>query len=254
MSANRTTRLLQLRSGWRRVAKYLWFRKGDFPTAEAPRRRKNVSPPRPSLVARAQGMAERLVRRRTAKARFHGFDERVASMPPEFSVSATPRIADMAELVSQRREPARRQHLRDETYYRWRYSNPMSSYRFVSYGGSGNGSEGFFVLQQQKPMGPVTIVDWETSSPALWMELLRAIVDATPDPLQIGSTTFSDEQLDSLDRPAFAPDPTIDTRTHPAPGIFIRSLSACDEDESSGSYPQLDSDHWDIRLICSDAY
>jgi GNAT superfamily N-acetyltransferase len=253
-SANLTSRLLRIRSGWRQAAAYQTFRRGDFPQSITPRRQGTRR--RPILLTR-------VVRRVRNKLRnwnthvpvpFERFDEWAAHVDCPFVATAIPRLSQMCELVSRCSDPSRIRHVRDERFYEWRLRDPRCHYRFIFYEQIA-GPGGFFILQQYARGPVVTIVDWATSTPEVWTKLLHAAVGSNIERLQIASTTFSQAQEQSLLLSGFELLVELDTRTHPAPGILIDALSNPDKKNwTLGGQRLLDPDRWDMRMIYSDQF
>jgi hypothetical protein len=252
MSANLISRLLRIRSGWRRAADYMTFRRGNFPKSMSPRRQ--APRHRPSLLKRVVRRARRKLLGLNALVPFQRFDESVVHANSPFIITAAPRISQMSEIVSRYCEPSRFQHVRDDRYYEWRFRDPRCHYRFIFYEQNADPA-GFFVLQQSASGGAVTIVDWATSTIDVWAKLLSAVVASNIDQLQIASTAFSAAQEQSLRQSGFELVIELDTRKHPAPGILIDALSKPDTDDwILGGERLLDPDRWDMRMIYSDTY
>ena len=83
-------------------------------------------------------------------------------------VSKKPMPKQMAELVSRKDYDGRIRHVRDENFYRWRFQNPRSDYRFLYW--EDDRLEGYITLR--KSISPqdrgVMLVDWEVSKLELW--------------------------------------------------------------------------------------
>jgi hypothetical protein len=251
-SPNLTTRLLRIRSGWKRGATYQTFRRGDFPEFVTPMRR--ATRRHPNLLLRALRRGRRILRNSKSFIPFERFDRWAARGDNHVVASATPRISQMSELVSRYSDQSRIQHVRDERFYEWRLNDPRSNYRFV-FCEQSEDQEGFFILQQFASGGAITIVDWAVSTMDVWTKLLRTVVDCKIDQLQITSTSFPDAQLHSLQQFRFDRVGEPDTRARPAPGIFLCNLSNADSDEwTLGRLRLLDPDRWDMRMIYSDAF
>lgn len=251
-SANLTSRLLRLRTGSKRAATYHTFRRGYFPDPSASR--KPAAHHRPGLVSRARRRLERTLRSWRPFVPFRRFDDWAARVNSPISAMATPRLANLSELVSRYSDPNAIQHTRDEKYYAWRLRDPRSRYRYVFYE-RGDVLEGFLILQQAATGGAVTVVDWTASTTSVWMELLHAVVESGIRRLQIASTKFSEQQTQALNQLGFDLVVEPDTRTHPAPGILLNALSSPDADRwTLADQYLLDQEKWDMRMIYSDAF
>lgn len=89
------------------------------------------------------------------------------------SIEKHPRLQAMAELAGKSGGDHIR-HVRDISFFSWRFDNPFSNYRFLYYG-EGN-PLGFLVLRsaQQKGKSRVHIVDWAAEDAHVLSELLAA--------------------------------------------------------------------------------
>ena len=160
----------------------------------------------------------------------------------------------MGELVFRCGEKSRICHVRDETFYRWRFKNPACDYRFIFREGSGS-LEGFLVLQSPIGGGWTTIIDWETSTPAIWTELVVAAIKSSAKRLRITSTALTNGQMQSLQSLGFEPLVEPDGTDNPAPGMLLHISSDHNADDSDvGGLRVLDANSWDIRMIASDAF
>ena len=256
LAAGRTTRLLQLRAGWKRVATYETYRRGKFPKLPVTVGRQLLRIARISKRARksARAWTRRLLNLSLQQKPFQRLDawSRVAQFP--ICVTSAPRIEAMCQLVASQNAPSTICHARDATFYDWKFNDPRSAYRFA-YFEQANMLEGFMVLQQRMAGGPITVVDWETSSHHVWEALIRALVSSGIKALQITSSTFSEEQAQTLRDLDFERVSYTNTRTHPAPGIFITALTETgDSTWSLNGLSLLDAAYWDIRVIASDAF
>jgi len=89
----------------------------------------------------------------------------------------TPLTREMSQLVARLPRDGRIRHVRDEPFIAWRYSNPLSNYRFL-YAGRER-LRGYIVLQQRPGVNGdrANIVDWEAESDLIRAELLSAAIE-----------------------------------------------------------------------------
>ena len=106
-----------------------------------------------------------------------------------------------------------------------------------------------------KSGGVVTVVDWATSTPAIWSDLVETAVDIGLGPLEIASTKFDDAQIDSLRRFGFEPLVESNGKTQRPVGILIQPLTEADDAKLTiGGRSIFGEDNWDVRMIYSDRY
>ncbi|MEJ2171546.1 MAG: GNAT family N-acetyltransferase [Woeseiaceae bacterium] len=238
LSANESSRGINRILASRRLATYRIFRQ--------------ISPARPwsrsyRKIRRVFGVNRHRVPHRT-------FDQWAARISGPVSGSPEPRIAAMSQLVAQNAANSLAHHVRDATFYRWRLSNPMSSYRFI-YSDGRELLDGFFVLQHNNGSGMTSIIDWETSTPGRWVELLNAAISSRCFPLQIASPVFTDWQLREMQRLGFAEVISMNASRDQRAGMFITATSAkYSEQFDSDIGESLKPGGFEFRMICSDAF
>lgn len=94
-------------------------------------------------------------------------------------VEAVASAQDMAQLAARLRRTGRFHHVRDESYFAWRFQNPFCQYRFLYW--QDGGLQGYLVLQQwiKRHRTLVNIVDWEFADADVLEKLLQAAVHLT---------------------------------------------------------------------------
>ena len=159
---------------------------------------------------------------------------------------ATPLPGEMESLVNRLPRDGRLRHVRDRTYFEWRFRNPMRRYRFLYAGG--DRLEGYLVLQ--RPLDGddrVSIVDWEAASDSVTEELLTAAIDDG------GFSVLSAWRLGAspvvgrlLDRQGFSP-------AARSKSVLVRSVRSADLEDcwTLGGRPLDDANQWDLRMIYS---
>ena len=168
-------------------------------------------------------------------------------------VEAAPRADAMAELVAQLGHDGRLRHIRDETYLRWRYRDPLHEYRVLVQGA--DRLEGYLVLQAHRtePERGIRIVDWEATTPEIRMGLLHAALEwgRFPD-LIVWAATLPPEMVGPLAALGFVPT-SPGSRLRGVATTMIRPLGRA----PAGTDPVLegrrllDLASWDMRMIYS---
>jgi GNAT superfamily N-acetyltransferase len=239
LSANPSSRRLQIRSGYPRVAPFRTFQLGN---------------PRTTLYSSGYQRAKRILFGDRSTATFRRFDRWTAKTKGSIIGASEPRIYEMGELGLRCGDKSRIHLIRDATFYRWRFMNPASDYRFIFYEGS-RSLEGFLVLQSAKVGGWTTIIDWETSTPAMWTKLINAAVKSNPKCLRITSTMFTEGQVQPLQNLGFEPLVEPGNTDIPDPGMLLHLSSGNDVDGPRfDGLRVLDANSWDIRIIASDRF
>jgi len=155
----------------------------------------------------------------------------------------------MEQLVARLPRSGRIRHVRDQTYFDWRFRNPLRSYRYLYAGG--DRIEGYLVLQRPLTgnVDQVSIVDWEAESePALEALLAAAIEHGRFPALRAWRLGASPAVRRILDRHGLIP-----VRSRYESGILVRSVRNAELDEPwmLGGRCLDDASQWDMRMIYS---
>lgn len=182
---------------------------------------------------------------------FDRFDSRSARRtrrrePGSIFVQSTPLADEMESLVNRLPRDGRFRHVRDRTYFTWRFKNPMRSYRFLFAGG--DRLEGYLVLQRGLDReNRVSIVDWEGANDSVLEALLNAAVHdgrfSILSAWRLGATPGAERVLD---RHGFRP-------TERSKSILVRSVRHAELEEPWTLAGQAldDARHWDVRMLYS---
>lgn len=149
------------------------------------------------------------------------------------------------------------QHVRDSTYYRWRFRNPRSDYRFVYWRESR--LEGFLVLQASLGVqaADLRIVDWESSRPEILEAMVSRLVRGGGyDRLSIWTATLPDAFLDVLRRGGFVPRDETRGDLDYRPGLMAIGPGGSDlhSTAAADAPPLRDPARWGLRMAFSDAF
>lgn len=240
LSANQYSRKLYFKSGYDNIAEYVGFRFGAAST--------------PSLLARSLNRLRRKLSSPQPKIAFSEFDAWAKGLRGDLHVTDKPRCSEMSALVLHNYTGSTLRSVRDRDYYRWRFDNPLSEYRFVFHEDAGK-LDGFLVLQQSIFGGLTTIIDWETVSGEVWSKLIDTLVAGNSEPINIASTNFTRDQAEQLLRAGFEPTDDPGAHDQPGPGVFLKILAdGPDTAESREFHESLTSRKLKMRMICSDAF
>jgi hypothetical protein len=164
-------------------------------------------------------------------------------------VQKTPLTREMAQFVARLPRDGRIRHVRDETFFAWRFSNPLHNYRFL-YAGREQ-LRGYIVLQQSPSVSGdrACIVDWEAESDMIRAELLSAVIEYGQFPeLCIWQLGASAAAAQLVDRHRFKP-----LRANHEKSILVRSV--CEDGLNApwilGGRHLDDANQWDLRMIYS---
>jgi GNAT superfamily N-acetyltransferase len=180
---------------------------------------------------------------------FNRFDSRSARRTRQSGAifaQATPLPEEMESLVNRLPSDGRFRHVRDRTYFAWRFRNPMRNYRFLFAGG--DRLDGYLVLQRALGRGDrVSIVDWEAVSESVLEELFTAAIgDGRFSVLSAWRLGASPAVERLLDRHGFIP-------AARSKSVLVRSVRSADLEErwTLAGRPLDDASQWDLRMIYS---
>jgi hypothetical protein len=167
-----------------------------------------------------------------------------------------PPLDAMSELVERIGTDGRIRHVRNRTYFEWRFQNPRSRYGFLIYG---SGSlEGYLVLQESasgySDPTRLNVVDWEATSTLALDRLLEAAcrIAGHGKELFVWSATLSREKLDRLAKGRFRLQEEERLGGH-TNSILVRSLVTGRPvaDWLLAGKSLADLADWDVRMLYS---
>jgi GNAT superfamily N-acetyltransferase len=161
--------------------------------------------------------------------------------------SETAPLADeMASLVNRLPTDGRFRHVRDRTYFEWRFRNPLRSYRFLYAGG--DRLAGYLVLQRALDRNDrACIVDWEAEHVSVLDGLLTAAIEEGRFPVlsawRLGASPAAGQLLD---RRGFKP--AVRSKC-----VLVRAVRSTDLDDRwmLAGRPLDDASQWDLRMAYS---
>lgn len=258
LSAARVTYYSFLMMGWRSVGEIMDHRyqavdHRKVSIVSVLKRSKALS----KLYRGVRGILPRQTKRSPSRKDVFSELDRMSTIPGDdriehVSVSRVPKPAEMTGLVKQIGYDGRIRHLRDQNYFAWRYSNPLSEYRFLFW--EKDGFDGYLVLQTKVTPGysGVTIVDWEFANPQVQEDLLRAAVTRGKfDSISIWTISLNAPGRELLTSYGFV----LEEKDY-APGLLVKKLTGVVAEDlwSLGDQELTDILKWDLRAIYSDGY
>ncbi|MGZ8756231.1 MAG: GNAT family N-acetyltransferase [Acidimicrobiia bacterium] len=254
--ANYVTSIVTM--GWKKVASYDPLIRSTTPMSQTPAPALPSGTDRPLLPLRNSERMKAIVRRMRsirkmafAKDPFATSDKnrRHVDHDSPIEITAVPRPRGMARLAREHCSDTSIRHVRDETYFGWRYRNPFAFYRFLFL----KGDLGYLVLQGTSGSRRIQLVDWASDDSAFG-ELLRAGLEYGRTP-QMGTwgTSLPPAVRQHLDQAGFAPDGSSAMARRG--GLIVRALDPTNGDDSMmGICRLLDAANWDLRMVYSDRF
>lgn len=213
LSGSPPTSLRSMRLGWKRVASYEMVRRGGW--------------------ARLAGLAAGVL---------PASGVRVAMEPdPE----------GMSRLVESRGPTGRIRHVTTPEYLRWRFRNPLSTYRFLFVGD--DPLRGYLVLQSRKGGSRSAIIDWEAEDEAVAERLLRgAIRTVGTDSLGSWAGPLTSGWPALLRHGGFRLEDQSGGSKRFEPGLLVARVG--EGDWTLGGIPVRNAANWDVRMVASDEF
>jgi GNAT superfamily N-acetyltransferase len=265
-SAGATTRLASLAAGWGTTAPIERMRRSNPGSLHG----SSMFMPRAGTIAakvrsqaidaghrieRGENAIGSAMRRVTRWDPFATADRSHGGRNSGVEMTSVPRPMAMADLAARCRVSGRISHVRDETYFEWRFQSPLSSYRFFFLGRST--LEAYAVLQaRQFPMNgrTVRLAELVGVSAAARKQVLAAAIEACPR-VSIDVWTSS---LDEDDRAALAAhgfrDQTAKSAAEYTPAVLVRSVATRIPPRPwmFDGQDVLDRGNWNLSLLDSD--
>ena len=127
---------------------------------------------------------------------FESLDFNAATTPPgtgpPITLEAHPRPEAMSRLVERTESDPRLQHVRNREFFAWRFSNPLSRYRFLTWG---DGElDGYLTLQSSVNHSKqwLSLIDWAATRPQVFTGLLRRLLEwCRPAEVRVWSETLN---------------------------------------------------------------
>ena len=162
-----------------------------------------------------------------------------------------PRPDAMARLIQRIGHDGRLRHVRDRSYFDWRFLNPFREYRFL-YAGDGE-LDGYLVLKREKRAQDVSIVDLEAINGHVRARLLKAAVTAGAfRDLAIWTSTADPQFVEQLEALKFErPDSVRAALGQPFLIRMIDPNPPGAEWRLEDGRQLLEPGNWDIRMLYS---
>ena len=163
-----------------------------------------------------------------------------------------PRTEEMARLAARHDDDGRIRHVRDARYFAWRFRDAAFEFCFAYWEDAE--VDGFLVLRSGGAMAStVSIVDWETTRPEAWRELVDVVLARGRfRTVELWAACLSNEQRTELRRMGFEDAWTPESIRSDGPALLLRSVDgeAPEEWELGGVSPR-GIGRWDVRMTCS---
>ena len=193
---------------------------------------------------------------------FHSLDRNnskdLSEVSQNVSIDCSPKPEEMAELLDRINNNDRIKHVRDQQYFKWRFQNPLSQYRFLYW--NDTRLEGYIVLQTSVYTDNIcwiSIVDIEASSEIVLRDLLNSAINFGKFGfITIWTSTLKEDINSLLIKTGFKILKKKIGVADARPTVLVGSTNSeiLNEDWVLFNLRLLDLKNWDIRMIFSDTY
>jgi len=252
MEARPATLLSQITTGWRQVGSLEPMERSVAPSRSFPGVRALLKKS-PFVVRAYRSVRPRQIQKANRDAAGLFGSPKDQTLTRHVVMETLPRPEEMAELGDRLGPDARIRHVRDATYYAWRFQNPRSRYRFLFW--RQRRMEGYLVLQAESSEAweSVRVIDWQASSDRVLAELFDSTVKMVRGrTLCIWSATMKENERRILEAAGFQ---RLNQATNPK-AVTVRPVSdeVLSQEWVLGSQRLLTMANWDFRMIHSRAY
>lgn len=174
-------------------------------------------------------------------------------------VEREPRPAAMAALAATGL-PGAIQERRDETYFRWRFANPLCRYRFLYHleGRWWPRVTGYLVVQEHGPEHDTSLnlVDWAAKRPRILSDLLSTLDSARADAdrVHLWISPARPEEVETLSAAGFQAEPPLEP-PYASPALLVLALPPHASGPDASTLREVSRpDAWDLRMTASDFY
>ncbi|MEP7305981.1 MAG: hypothetical protein ABJA98_10735 [Acidobacteriota bacterium] len=178
---------------------------------------------------------------------------RASSAAGGVRLAREPNVDAMADLVEALGTDGRIRHVRNATYFAWRFRNPMHEYRFL-YAGESR-LTGYLVLRRavsdRFDQTSAYISDWEAGDPGVMEELLRTAIRWGGFSHMIAwAATLPDDARAILERAGFV---NTGASARGMPCVLVRPVRGGrpEGEWTIAGRPLLDLASWELRMLYS---
>jgi hypothetical protein len=174
---------------------------------------------------------------------------------PGIVLSAEPRPREMAQVVRRSGYDGRLRHVRDETFFTWRYRQPTARFRFLYLSREGEEIGGYLVLRAKMPgtPGPILIIDCESDEAGAAALLSAALRRCRLSQVVAWRSSIAAVRSDALARLGMT---TIEVRSvadsYAAVLVLPNAAPLVPKPWMAGNRDILDPLSWDLRQAYSD--
>jgi len=168
------------------------------------------------------------------------------------SVENKPRPLEMSRLVADTLPIDKITLVRDESFFHWRYNNPLSKYRFFYW--CDHEMKGYLVLQNHiygvESIGSYNLFELEATTPQIKIELLKAMISIMKDgAISVWKNMLDQDSYEYLVSKGFREESIRESINTPARHMLIRPIGKHNDKIEFQGLNLLDENNWDFKMI-----
>ena len=247
--------IISLSIGWKAIGKINIMKK-QFQTnrSKAISLAKNIAGPRSIKLLKKAGLNLILKRRRKENSQRNDaiYHRARTQFPSHISLENKPRPLEMSRLVDSALPKDKITLVRDESFFHWRYNNPLSKYRFLYW--CDHGLKGYLVLQSHlysiESLGTYNIFELEATNSSIKIELLDAMISIMNDgSISVWTNMLDQDSYEFLVSKGFKEENSTKSVNEHTRIMLIRPIGKHDEKIEFQGLNLLDADNWDFKMI-----
>ncbi|MEW6144884.1 MAG: hypothetical protein AB1598_07700 [Thermodesulfobacteriota bacterium] len=247
--------IISLSIGWKAIGKINVMEK-QFQTnrSKAISLAKNLAGPRAIQLLKKARLNLILKRRRKDDPQKNDvIDNRARTqLPSSITLENRPRPLEMARLVDSTRPKDKITLVRDESFFDWRYNNPLSKYRFLYW--YDDGLKGYLVLQSHlyslESLGTYNIFELEAINSSVKIDLLNAVISIINEgSITVWTNMLDQDSYEFLVSNGFKEKNSAKIINETTRTMLIRPIGKHDDKIEFQGLNLLDADNWDFKMI-----
>lgn len=247
--------MISLSTGWKSIGKIKTMKKQFLSNrSRAISAAKHLAGPRAIKFLKKAGLNLILKRRRKDGPQRNDliYHRARTQLSSRIRLENSPRPLEMARLVESTLPKDKITLVRDESFFAWRYNNPLSKYRFLYW--YDDGLKGYLVLQSHlysiESIGTYNILELEASNPSIKIELLNSAISIINEgSISVWTNMLDQDSYDFLTSKGFTEGNAEKSVNNPPRIMLIRPIGKHDDKFEFQGLNLLDSDNWDFKMI-----
>ncbi len=245
--------MISLSMGWKSMGDFKIIKK-QFQTrgSKAMALARKLAGPHAGKLLRKTGINLRRREKDNSQRIDMSYNGSTTQLPSRILLENGPRPREMAHLANRTLPKDKITLVRDESFFRWRYNNPLSKYLFLYW--HDDGLKGYLVLQSLlhsvKFGGVHNIFELEATDPSIKIELLNTLISLmNSGSISTWVNMLDRDSHDFLLSRGFGEENSAKGVKEPPRTMLIRPLGEYNDKYEFQGLNLLDANNWDFKMI-----